>query len=501
MNSGIIEQLKAAQRVSVPLVSIVTPDPAETMKAIAEGVASKRPLLAWDVVEGLKALNEAGKDVRGAVVGEFDATAGNPVELFKLAAKFPEKTTLFVVFAHRWMIDPSVVQAIWNLRDAFKRNKRMAILLSTADALPPEIAGDVVALDEPLPDAARLGDIVRELHASTDVAITEPDVTAAVEAVQGLPAFQAEQVVAMSMRKKGGIDVPALWERKRRQIELTPGLKVQRDAVRYADIGGVDVVKSFLGRILAGRTRPNAVVFIDEIEKFLAGAIGGGGDTSGASQDQLGQLLSYMQDTAASGCIFVGPPGASKSMVAKATGNEAGVPTIQLDLGALKGSLVGQSEQQLRNALKVISSVSNGRSLWIATCNAISELPPELRRRFTLGTFFFDIPDAAERARIWQLYLAKLDLSGTEPGVSDDGWTGAEIRQCVDIAWRLGCSLDEASQFVVPVSKSASDQLDKLRRGAEGRFLSASHPGVYTRDRAAAVATTNKGRAAVDLED
>lgn len=52
-------------------------------------------------------------------------------------------------------------------------------------------------------------------------------------------------------------------------------------------------------------------------------AMGGGGDTSGVSQSLTGTLLSFMQDTDSNGCIFVGPPGAAKSAIAKAMGNEA----------------------------------------------------------------------------------------------------------------------------------------------------------------------------------
>ncbi|MGB7590439.1 MAG: hypothetical protein WBO19_04275, partial [Terriglobia bacterium] len=44
-----------------------------------------------------------------------------------------------------------------------------------------------------------------------------------------------------------------------------------------------------------------------------------------------------------------------------------------------------------------IDAVSQGRMLFIATCNSIASLPPELRRRFTLGTFFFDLPTVDER--------------------------------------------------------------------------------------------------------
>jgi hypothetical protein len=485
MTTALIQQLKAARRVSVPIVAITTPDPAATIKSIVE-VVNGGPMLQWDAVEGVRSLNEQGKEIRAAVIGETDPTVANPFAVLQLAKKLPPKSVLFIHLANRWVADPLTVQAVWNLRDEFKRDQRMLVLLAINCQWPMELSGDIVVLDEPLPDAAALEQIIRRVHQDASLELEEPE--RVIEAVQGLPAFQAEQVVAMSLTK-AGVDVPALWERKRKQIELTPGLKVCRESSTFKDIGGVAVVKDFLGRIMAGQSRPNAVVFVDEIEKFLAGASGGAADSSGVSQDQLGQLLSYMQDHNAAGCIFVGPPGAAKSAVAKAAGNEASIPTIQLDLGGMKGSLVGQSEQSLRSALKVITSVSNGRSLWIATCNAIADLPPELRRRFTLGTFFFDLPDADERSAIWKIWSRKYfaeDLQRDKashlhyPG--DDGWTGAEIRQCCDIAWRLGCSLNDAAGFVVPVSRSAAEQLEKLRRAADGRFLSASRQGVYRRE-------------------
>jgi len=485
MTPALIQSLKAARRVSVPIVAITTPDPAATIKAIVE--LNGGPMLQWDAAEGLRSLNDAGKDTRAAIISEVDPTIANPFALLQLAKKLPPKSVLFVHLANRWVADPMTVQAAWNLRDEFKRDQRMLVLLAIDCHWPAELSGDIVVLDEPLPDAAALERIIRRVHQEALLELGEAD--RVIEAVQGLPAFQAEQVVAMSLTKQG-VDVPALWERKRKQIELTPGLKVCRETSMFKDIGGVAVVKDFLGRIMAGQSRPNAVVFVDEIEKFLAGASGGAADSSGVSQDQLGQLLSYMQDNNAAGCIFVGPPGAAKSAVAKAAGNEANIPTIQLDLGGMKGSLVGQSEQSLRSALKVVTSVSNGRSLWIATCNSISDLPPELRRRFTLGTFFFELPDNAERRAIWNIWTDRYDAFDPTKKArhkdiqipDDEGWTGAEIRQCCDIAWRLGCTLKEAAAFVVPVSKSAAEQLEKLRRAADGRFLSASKPGVYRRE-------------------
>jgi SpoVK/Ycf46/Vps4 family AAA+-type ATPase len=215
-------------------------------------------------------------------------------------------------------------------------------------------------------------------------------------------------------------------------------------------------------------------VFLDESEKAFAGT---GTDLSGVKTELTGAILSWMQDRSADGCLLIGPPGAAKSLVAKATGNTAGIPTIAFDLGAMQNALVGSSGERLRSALKVVDAVTNGRSLWIATCNSIGTLPPELRRRFTLGTFFFDLPSPEERAAIWKIYLTKYGGSGELP--DDDGWTGAEIKECCRKAYRLKLTLKESAEYIVPVSRSAADQIKMLRQQASGKFISASNPGIY----------------------
>jgi len=156
----------------------------------------------------------------------------------------------------------------------------------------------------------------------------------------------------------------------------------------------------------------------------------------------------------------------------------------------MQSALVGSSGERLRSALKVVDAVTNGRSLWIATCNSIGALPPELRRRFTLGMFFFDLPSADERAAIWNIYLGKYGVSGEMP--DDDGWTGAEIKECCRKAYRLKFTLREASEYIIPVSRSAADQIRTLRQQASGKFISASTPGVYQSQETAPVVRTGR---------
>src|SRR6266581_2879672 len=191
--------------------------------------------------------------------------------------------------------------------------------------------------------------------------------------------------------------------------------------------------------------------------------------------EMTGTMLNWMQDHSADGLIFIGPPGAAKSAVGKAAGATAGIPTVAFDLSAMQSSLVGGSGERLRAALQVVDAISQGKSLWIATCNSIGSLPPELRRRFTLGTFFFDLPAQDERDAIWQIYTSKYGVQDERP--HDDNWTGAEIKECCRKAYRLRMSLRQSAEYLVPVARSAADQIESLRQQSSGKYLSASHPG------------------------
>jgi SpoVK/Ycf46/Vps4 family AAA+-type ATPase len=117
--------------------------------------------------------------------------------------------------------------------------------------------------------------------------------------------------------------------------------------------------------------------------------------------------------------------------------------------------------------------------LFIATCNSIAILPPELKRRFTLGTFFFPLPDTAGRAKIWKIYQRKYPVIKDMEIPDDTGWTGAEIANCAKLADDLNITLVEAAANIVPVSISDAEGIDQLCRNSHRRYLSALTPGVY----------------------
>lgn len=488
--------LKPFRKACVPLLAVQTADPANVVKlAVAEsknGTATPAtPVLRWDCIHGIEPANPAGEELartlnRGPGGEDLPPAiaTGNPVEALRQLETLrdiqgADRAVMVLLGLADVLADPTAGiparQALWNLRDALKTVPALAVLvvpLGWRNLYPNDIA---VAVDD-LPNRVELSTIVDNQCISAKVPTPNADLLSkSADALIGLSGFAAEQATALSL-SKSGLDLAGLWARKRQQISETPGLSVYAGGERFADLGGLDQAKEYFASIIKGKRKPGAVVYIDELDKAMAGS---GSDSSGVSQSILGYLLGYMQDNNATGSILIGPGGSGKSAFAKALGSEAEIPTIQLDLGGIKGSLVGESEGRMRAALAVITAVSASRPLFMATCNSIGTLPPELRRRFSLGTLFFDLPTDGERAKIWPIWIKKFELNSKQALPSADGWTGAEIRACADLADRRSCTLLEAAKFIVPISVSARETIERLRDESSGRYMAATSPGIY----------------------
>ncbi len=482
---------RTARARGVPLVALESADPGASIQKCITGLNGKgdhTPLIQWDLIRGARGLNTRGESV---LANFTDDNLNDPTSMLTAFvskandlriphSEDPDRRVGAIIFAvhfNRFLEETGVMQALWNARDEFEAAGVLFCLLGPAFRLPSELKNDLITITEPLPSPDELEDILDKLADDGGIA---PEKIAGREAVidtmRGTSAFGARQALAMSFTKDG-IDQGLLWDRKRKLVEQTPGLKLWRGGETFDQLGGLAAIKEFMGRILmSGKTPVRLVVYLDEIEKQMAGIAG---DLSGTSGDQFGAILSYTQDNSVAILLLVGPPGTGKSAIAKACGGVAGAPVLAMDLGAMKGSLVGQSEQQIRGALQVASAVSDGKMIMVATCNRLTSLPPELKRRCTLGTWIVDLPDSEERKAIWPIWLSKYDLDKRQALPDCDGWSGAEIRACCDVAYRTGLTLREASKYVIPVIKSAPEQVLELRKLANNRFLSASKPGLY----------------------
>ena len=513
----LIEQVKAARRVNTPLLLILTQDQPATQTAIAQALNGNAVTFAWDAVRGLRPANEPAVEWLKGFLGVADANpqgvqaafadlaskTGNPNAVLDFAQNLPAKAVLFQTNAGCFWSDPVTQTAVLNLRETFKKDKRTLIGTDPGFDLPPSLQSSVVLIDEPLASDEECLAILDKLYQGANPpfpVLTDEQRREAVTAVRGLSAFMVEQTFAMSLEKGKGLNLDECWSRKRVAFNQTPGLTLEEAAAgpTFKDIEGLAQIQKRERAHFAGKNAAAVIVRIEEIEKAFAGIKS---DSSGVSQGVFGYVLDFMEEKRCTGFVALGPGGSGKSLVSKALGREFRRPVVTFDVKALEDKLVGESPRKARNALKAIGALAGGAPvLFVATCNGIDALPPELKRRFTQGLWFFDLPTEAEREAIWKLYLKKHGLSKLVSKALDfakrwANWTGAEIRNCVETVAFEGVTVDEAAEYVVPVAEADPEALRKLRTLADDRFLSASYPGKYHRpDAPKAQAEADGGR-------
>jgi AAA+ superfamily predicted ATPase len=184
--------------------------------------------------------------------------------------------------------------------------------------------------------------------------------------------------------------------------------------------------------------------------------------------------------SAPKGILLAGMPGCGKSMSAKAAASLFNVPLLRLDIGSLMGKYVGESEANMKAALKVAEQASpcvlwidelekafsgiNGAGgsteittrlfgyflTWMqeksgvvfvmATANDITNIPPELLRRGRFDEIFYvDLPNERERKQIFtvkidQLVNPTIGLNLGELAEKTEGFSGADIESVINDA-------------------------------------------------------------------
>jgi len=130
------------------------------------------------------------------------------------------------------------------------------------------------------------------------------------------------------------------------------------------------------------------------------------------------------------------------------------------------------------------------RGLFVAaTANRIDLLPAEMIRKGRFDeVFFVDLPSEDERVDIFRIHLRKRGLEPESLQLNrlkkiSQGWTGAEIEQCVISALtevRLENrnvtfdDLHKAAQNIIPLSKTMREQVEHIRSWAYERAVRAS---------------------------
>jgi SpoVK/Ycf46/Vps4 family AAA+-type ATPase len=226
------------------------------------------------------------------------------------------------------------------------------------------------------------------------------------------------------------------------------------------------------------------------------------------------------------GILLVGVQGGGKSLAAKAVAGMWHLPLLRLDFGTLYNKFFGETERNLREALKAAEAMApcvlwideiekaiaagdydSGTSrrilgnllTWmsertaaafiVATANVIEQLPPELIRKGRLDEIFFvDLPDTDTRAEILAIHLGKRGLKPSDfdiPALSmlTEGFSGAEIEQAIVAALYLAREqhsplttehIRNELDHTRPLSRVMAEKVNRLRAWAKNRTVPAN---------------------------
>jgi hypothetical protein len=457
------EYLKAG----FPALLVRTHEPDRFIDAMLKEANGRTPFQ-WDLVRGFRELGN------GSNWQECD-----PYDLPNVAARGKDQTVWFLRNYHFHLNEPQVIQAIQNNLPVYK-TKGITLVIVCPDAkLPLELEREMVVLDFPLPSREELETILADLVKDNGIEPADPEMV--LDAAQGLTWEEAENALALALVRTKAFDPQTIATLKAQMVEKSAALQFSQFTETFATLGGLENLKEW----------------------------------------SLNRFKNRREGLPFRGILLLGVPGTGKSHFAKALGNEVGWPVLSLDMGRVFGSLVGESEAKIREALKVVdamapcvlfidevekglagvggSSTDGGTTqrvggtflTWlndhasqvfvIATCNDYSKLPPEYTRMGRWdGIFFVDNPGQKEGYDILDIYLRQFmgkqlrDFAHCSKCPDLDGYSGAEIRQVAIEAAYNGGDLAAAAGFVIPISRSQKAQMDALREWARARTIPAS---------------------------
>ena len=324
------------------------------------------------------------------------------------------------------------------------------IIVSSALHIPKELEKLITVLELDLPDEAEISRIIDQFAHDNEISAGPADFQAElVTAFKGVSESEIKDLLSLAVSQDGELTKKALqliFDQKQQMILKAGILEMIPLKESVADIGGLEILKDWLQK--------KAAVF----KNMKAAA-------------EFGVAIPK-------GVLIAGVPGCGKSLSAKAAGKLFDVPLLRLDMGRLMGKYVGESEENMRKAIRLaeaispcilwvdelekafagISSGGGGNEVttrlfgtfltWmqekkstafvVATANDITKLPPELLRKGRFDEIFYvALPNDEERKKIFEIHLSKrrkqdvwnIDLN--ELVKSTDGYSGADIEGVV----------------------------------------------------------------------
>lgn len=426
-----------------PIIYLITFEEADSDRLVS-ALADGRKILEWNMARGLvnfdtKVPLMEYMDLAPALENWLDQELNGHFLIVKDAhlalLDNPIAVSRLRVLAHRIAHDESTIATVF--------------LVSSKLYSPPELENLITVFEMEPPDEEEISRILLERAAYHETKVEDDAVAALALAFRGLSKCQIVRIVDRGYQKDGAIgleDLELVLAEKRQTVRKSGILEmVPAVAEGMENVGGLQELKQWLGQkaTIMANLRAARDFGVDEPK----------------------------------GAMVVGLPGCGKSLTAKAAASEFKLPLLRLDIGSLMGRYVGDSEANMRRALKLAEAVSpcvlwvdelekafagvggsgsdshiatrlfgyfltwmqeKSRPVFVlATANDISVLPPEFLRKGRLDEIFHvGLPDKDERAEILQVHLKKRGKESQHVDVeelarSTPGFSGADLENVV----------------------------------------------------------------------
>src|SRR3990167_6520515 len=298
-------------RAGFPLLYVVTHEEQRALKDCAD---KKFKQFIWTGMDGLK-------DEKGGKIGGGE----DPTGLWGVIPSLEENSVVYLLDYHFFIESPDTIRKIKDVLPVMKAKGQHAVIVSCRMVLPPELEKDCVVMNFGLPQKDDLREILNyvfncwneETGGKEKSDVKNHD--RVLEASLGMTANEAESVYSLAMIKFGGrIDsaesVELIRKEKTAIIKKSGLLEFYECKEDMGNIGGLDLLKAWLKKRQKGYSK--------EAKEF------------GIMPPR--------------GILLCGVPGTGKSLSAKAVAREWGLPLLKFDIGKIFGSLVGQSEERIR---------------------------------------------------------------------------------------------------------------------------------------------------------
>ena len=482
----------------LPLIVVQTFDESRALEVL-DGMFAFQKLLAykWTVTDGLLQMG-AKLDLLPLDHQKKD----KPEEVLQHIKASAEKSAHVLCDFHHYLDEPKVIRYIKDIAQVAGKKGSKLIFLSHEITLPEEISRYAASVSLSLPDENEILSIIRdearvwaERNQAYKVKTDNETLKKLVNNLIGLSHQDVKRLAHGAISDDGAItesDLPEITKAKFELMNMDSVLHYEYSTAHLKDVGGLHTLKRWL-----------------EDRKSIV----------------LNEQESHIQD-APKGVLLFGVQGGGKSLAAKSIAGVWGLPLLQLDMAALFNKYIGETEKNLREALKLadlmtpcvlwIDEIEKGmandgadnatgkrllgtlltwmsertsRVFMVGTSNDISVLPPELMRKGRFDEIFFvDLPDQKTRETIFKIHLTKRDLDVSQFQLDrlaeySEGFTGAEIEQAVVSAiYSANARARKASQAYVfraiqqtqPLSIVMAEQIHKLRTWAKERAVSAN---------------------------